>query len=172
MAKTKEQKKEMLNNIEELLSKMRTLVFIDYYGLKVKEIEQLRKILKQKQCCYLVVKKTLLNLVFKKLGLSEKIDLDKIQGGIGLVFGFESETEPAKLVVNFAKKHGRLKIQGGILENSFITPQMIESLSKLPPKEALISQIVSAMKMPINNLIYVLKGNLKKMVYLLSIIKK
>jgi len=167
MAKTKEQKKKMITNLEEKIKKMKSLVFIDYYGLKVKE---LRSLLKKKNCSYLVAKKTLLDIVLKKAGLDE-IDLKKIQGGIGMVFGFDSEIEPAKLVVGFTKEHDKLKIQGGIFENNLIDAFQIISLSKLPTKQELFGQLVRVIKGPINNFVYALKGNLKNMVYVLNAIK-
>ncbi len=171
MAKTKEQKQELIKNIEEGLSKMKSLIFIDYYGLKVKEINQLRSLLKQKACQYLVAKKTLLGIVLKKLGM-ENINLDEIEGGVGLVFGFDSETEPAKLVVKFAKEHEQLKIRGGIVEKGFIDSEMVKVVAKLPSKQELIGQVIGTMKGPINSFVYVLKGNLKSLVYILSSIKK
>jgi len=170
MAKTKEQKKEMITNLEEKIKKMKSLVFIDYYGLKVKEVDQLRSLLKKKNCSYLVAKKTLLEIVLKKAGL-DKIDLKKVQGGVGLVFGFDSEIEPAKLVVGFNKEHDKLKIQGGIFENNLIDAFQVTSLSKLPTKQELFGQLAGVMKGPINNFVYALKGNLKNIVYVLNAIK-
>jgi len=169
MAKTKEQKQELVKSIEEGLSRMRSAVFLDYYGLKVKEIDQLRRLLKEKACQYMVVKKTLLSIVLKKLNLN--IDQDEIKGGVGLVFGFESETEPAKLVVKFAKDHEQLKIQGGIMEKGFINAEMVEALANLPSKQELLSQLAGTIKGPINGFVYALKANLKNLVYILSSIK-
>jgi large subunit ribosomal protein L10 len=178
MAKTKEQKKEMVKNIEEQLGQMKSLVFVDYYGLKVNEIQELRKMLKKESCQYLVTKKTLLNIALKNIGL-DKIDLDKIAGGVGLVFsarggsalGGGSDILPAKMVVSFAKEHGALKIQGGIFERDFIPVEKVEQLAKLPTKPEIIGQLLRGLKGPINNFVYTLKGNLKNLVYVLSAIK-
>jgi large subunit ribosomal protein L10 len=170
MAKTKEQKKEIVQNLEEQLSRMKSLVFVDYYGLKVNEIQKLRKMLKQQSCQYLVTKKTLLNIALKNMGL-DKIDLDKITGGVGLVFGFESDILPAKMVVNFIKEHEALKIQGGIFEKNFISVEKVDQLAKLPTKPEILGQLLRGLKGPINNFVYALKGNLKNLVYVLSAIK-
>ena len=171
MAKTKEQKQQTIKDLKDQLSKMKSLVFIDYYGLKANEINQLRRLLEKKECQYLVTKKTLLKLSLKEMGL-DNINLDEIQGGVGLVFGFESEVAPAKLVANFAKEHGELKIQGGIFENEFVNVEMVKRLSKLPSKTELLAQFVNTIKGPVNNFVYALKSSLKNFVYLLSSIKK
>ena len=80
MAKTHQQKEEVINKIEKDLRNVKSLVFVDYYGLKVPEVEDLKKKLKEKSCKYLVAKKTLLGIVLKKIGL-EHIDLSKLEGG-------------------------------------------------------------------------------------------
>jgi len=171
MAKTKEQKQQTIKDLKTQLDKMKSLVFIDYYGLKANEINQLRRILEKKECQYLVTKKTLLKLTLKEMGL-DSINLDEIQGGVGLIFGFESEVAPAKLVANFAKEHGKLKIQGGVFEKKFINVEMVKSLSRLPSKAELLAQVVGTIKGPVNSFVYALKGNLKNFVYLLSNINK
>ncbi len=166
MAKTKEQKQQTIKDIKDQLSKMKSLVFIDYYGLKSNEINELRRLLEKQECQYLVTKKTLLKLSLKEMGL-DNINLDEIKGGVGLVFGFESETAPAKLVANFAKEHGELKIQGGIFEKEFVNVEMVKRLSKLPSKAELLALFVGTIKGPVNNFVYALKGNLKNFVYVL-----
>jgi len=167
MAKTKEQKEQSIKTIQEQLDKMKSLIFVDYYGLKVNEIGDFRQLLKKQNCKYLVTKKTLLDIVLKKAGLND-IDLKKLEGGLGVIFGFDSEIEPAKLVVKFAKEHDKLKVRGGIFENSFITAEKIHSLSKLPTKQELLSQLVGVIKGPITGFVNALKGNLRNFVYILK----
>ncbi len=89
--------------MEEELKGIKGLVFVDYYGLKVKEVEELKKRLKEKSCKYIVAKKTLLNLVLKEMGLGH-IDLTKLEGGLGLAYSLEDEIMPIKVAFDFAKK--------------------------------------------------------------------
>ena len=180
MAKTRQQKEEIIKKIAELLKTMKSLVFIDYYGLKVKEINNLKKILKEKNSQYLVTKKTLLKLALKNAGI-ENINLDALAGGIGLVWSPMDEVEPARLIVKFKKEHEKMKIQGGIFsarggsalggDLEFIGSDKIEFLAKLPSKEQLIGQVVGLLKAPLSGLVYTLQGNLNKLVYILSQIK-
>lgn len=175
MAKTKEQKKKMLQNLEDLLKRAKSLVLIDYYGLKVKEVNQLRKSLKDANCRYLVAKKTLLKRALDKLGLKH-IDIDKIIGGIGLIFGLEDEIMPIKLAVNFNKEHGKMKIHGGIFsakggEMEFVSSEKIKSLAKLPNREQLKAQVVWVINSPLLGFINVLQGNLRNLVYTLKAIQ-
>lgn len=171
MAKTKEQKKEMIEGLKKDLSEMKSLVIIDYYGLKVNETQELRKILKKNNCRYLVAKKTLLDIALKEVGFNN-IDLSDIKGGIGLVFGLDSDILPAKMTVDFAKDHKELEIQGGIFEKNLISEDKVKTLASLPTKPEIISQLLRTIKGPISGFVYSLKGNLNNLVYVLSAIKE
>ena len=167
MAKTHQQKEEIINKLEEDLKGVRSLVFVDYYGLKVKQIEELKKKLKEKSCKYVVAKKTLLNIVLEKIGLGH-IDLTKLEGGLGLAYSLEDEVMPIKVAFDFAKKNKALNVRGGILDEDFLNAEQAKVLSALPTRQELIAKLLGTIKAPISNLTYVLKGNLKGLVYILS----
>jgi len=167
MAKTHEQKQKIISKLEEELKGIKGLVFVDYYGLKVKEVEELKKRLKEKSCKYIVAKKTLLNLVLKEMGLGH-IDLTKLEGGLGLAYSLEDEIMPIKVAFDFAKKNKALNVRGGVLNEDFLSVEDAEILSKLPTRQELIAKLLGTIKAPISNLTYVLKGNLKGLVYILS----
>ena len=171
MAKTRKQKEEIVDQLEKDLKGIKSLVFVDYSGLKVGQVDELKKRLKENFCQYFVAKKTLLNLVFQKIGLGH-IDLSKIQGGLGLAYSLEDEVAPIKVAFNFAKKNEEVKINGGIMEDEFLSSEKAQILSTLPSREELIAKLLSTIKAPVNNLAYVLKGNLKGLVYILSNINK
>lgn len=170
MAKTKEQKEKILKNLEDLFKKAKSVVMIDYYGLKVKEINQLRKLLKEVGCNYLVVKKTLLNRALAELGFKD-INLDKLTGGLGLIFGLEDEIAPAKLITQFSKDHEKMRIHGGFFNQKFIETSTVKALAKLPTRDQLRAQIVWLIKSPLTGLVNVLHGNLRNLVYVLEAIK-
>ena len=167
MAKTHQQKEKIINKLEEELKGVKSLVFIDYYGLKVPEVEALKKKLKEKSCQYFVAKKTLLNIVLKKIGL-EHIDLTKLEGGLGLAYSLEDEVMPIKVAFDFAKEHESLNVRGGILNDDFLEVEKAKVLSELPTRSELIAKLLGTIKAPVSNLAYVLKGNLKGLVYILS----
>ena len=167
MAETHLQKEKIINKLEKELKGVKSLVFVDYYGLKVKEIEELKKRLKEKSCKYIVAKKTLLNIVLEKMGLGH-IDLSKLEGGLGLAYSLDDEIMPIKVAFDFAKKNKALNVRGGVLNEDFLNAEYVEALSKLPTRQELIAKLLGTIKAPISNLTYVLKGNLKGLVYILS----
>lgn len=169
MAKSKEQKQKMIKDLEERFSKMKSLVFSDYYGLTVKEIQELRKLLREKSGDYLVTKKTLLDLALKDTDIKD-VNSKELTGGLGLAFGFDDEIAPAKILADFSKKHGALKISAGILEKRFISQEKVLELAKLPGKNELMVQIVGSIKSPLSGLVGVLKGNIRNFIGVLRAI--
>jgi len=69
MPKSKQQKEEILNQLTDRLNKMKSAVFVDYSGLNVKSVEQLRSSLREEDVSYQVAKKTLIKLALEKAGL-------------------------------------------------------------------------------------------------------
>lgn len=170
MPKTREQKENIIENLAKKLAKFKSLVFIDYKGLTVKESSQIKKLCKKEKAEYIVAKKTLIQLAIKKAGL-EDIDAKALQGNIALIVGFEDEIAPAKIAANFAKDHQSLKLLGGIMENKYINFDQVTALSKIPSKIELLSKLVGSINAPVSGFVNVLAGNLRGLVNVLNGIK-
>jgi len=170
MALTKEQKKEIIEDLKEKFKKQKAMIFVDFTGLKVKELSELRKKLKASESELRVAKKTLLRLVFKEEGL--KIDTGRLKGEIALVFGFKDKISSAKTVYQFWLEHRLPKILGGFFENEFREAQEIITLAQLPTREELLSKLVATINAPVPNFVNVLQGNTKGLIFALSAIKK
>ncbi|HHU52411.1 MAG TPA: 50S ribosomal protein L10, partial [Firmicutes bacterium] len=65
-----------------------------------------------------------------------------------------------------------LELKGGLLEGKVIDLNMVNSLAKLPSKEALLAQIVGLLQAPIRNLVNVLSAPLRNTVYVLEAVRK
>ncbi|MDD2647044.1 MAG: 50S ribosomal protein L10 [Patescibacteria group bacterium] len=167
MALTRTKKESLFTNIKDLVAKMKSLVLIDYYGLKVKEVNQLRQELRKNNCQYVVAKKTLLKKAFKEQGLEDD-SVDKLQGGIGMALGLEDEVAPARVITAFKKDHDKMNIHGGIFNKAFITLEQVKQISILPSKEQLLAQVVYTIKAPLQNMVGAMHGNLRKLVYALQ----
>ena len=169
MALTKQQKKEIVEDLKQKIADQKAMVLVGISGLKVKELTELRQNLKAVGANIKVIKKTLAALAFKKA----KIDFDKnkFKEEIGFVFGFKDEVMPAKEVYKIAKENENLKILGGYLENQYKEKEEIVALAQFPTREELLAKMVRSLKSPISGFATVLQGNTKKLVYVLSQIK-
>jgi len=170
MPKTRQQKEETLKFIKEKLDKTNAVVFTNFDGLSVLEATDLRRELRDNNIDYTVAKKTLLKLALKNADYKE-IDLDSLDGGLGIAFGYEDEVLPAKTLSEFSKKHPALKLVGGIFEKKFIDEAKVKELASLPGKQELYSKIVWLFNYPASGFVNVLAGNIKNLIYALQAVK-
>lgn len=171
MAKTRGQKEQMLQDLTDKAQSAKSMVFVHFDGLKVKEIEQLRKEFRQNQVDYVVAKKTLMQNAFKQANIAG-VDAGAMQQGIGIAFGMEDEVAPAKIAQQFSKEHEALKIFGGVLERNFVDADKVLQLAKLPSRDELIAKVVGSINAPVSGFVNVLAGNLRNLVYALNAIKE
>lgn len=170
MAKTRQQKEIATKDYAARLKKAKAVVFANFDGLKVKEIEELRKKCRSGNVDYVVAKKTLMRLAFKETKISD-VDPKTFEKGIASVFGYEDEVAPAKIIGEFSKSHEDLTPIGGILENKFIDKLKVIEISKLPSKQELLAKVFGLIKAPVSGLVNALAGNLRNLVYVLNSIK-
>ena len=170
MAKTRQQKEQALKDLIDKLKKAKSLVFVNFSDLKVKEIEELRKNCRVENVGYLVAKKTLMKRAFKDAGLD--IDPKSFDKEVATVFGFEDEVAPARIIQEFAKEHEALVAFGGVLESKFVDQAKVVELSKLPSKDELLAKVVGSIKAPVSGFVNVLAGNLRNLVYVLNAVKE
>lgn len=172
MPKTKEQKKEILQNLEDKIAKSKSIVLAGFNALNVKENEELRENLKQENGEYLVAKKTLLKLAFKNKGLPELAE-DSLEGKVAAIFSYQDEVSPAKVLDKFRKnKEDKVYFLAGVLEGKLINKDKVEELAKLPSKEELYAKLVGSINAPVSGFVNVLAANLKSLVYTLKAIQE
>ena len=175
MAKTRQQKETTVKDLIDKFKKFKSLILIDFAGLKVKEVTGLRRLCREAKIDYLVVKKTLIKKALDKTEI-KGFDPKELKGNIALVFGFEDEIAPAKLLDKFAKDHEALKFLAGILvigpkEYKILDVSGTKSLAALPTKPELLAKMIGSMKAPLSGFVNVLQGNLRGLVLVLNAIK-
>lgn len=169
MALNKIQKQKIIEELKEKIDRQKIIIFTDFTGIKVKDLTELRRKLKETDSELRVAKKTLTKIAFEQKGL--EIDIKKLQGEIALVFGYKEQISPAKTLYQFAETNPGLKISGGFLENKYKEAEEIIELAKLPSREELLAKLVGSISAPISNFINVLEGNIKGLINLLIKVK-
>lgn len=174
MPKTKEQKKQIINSLIDKFNKAKSVAFVSFNALGVKENEELRHTLRQEQGEYCAVKKTLLDLALRdsKIG-GGNVKAKEFEGRVAAVFGYGDEVAPAKIIDKF-KKSNKEKVEfiGGILENKFIEAAQVAELARLPGKRELYGKVVGSINAPISGFVNALRGNLRNLVYVLKAIEE
>ncbi len=159
-----------------LVSELRTLVGVtkaaiitDYRGLSVAELTELRKKLREVDAEYRVVKNTLFKLA---AGDSMPIDEmgDLLTGPTAIGFAKNDPVAVAKVLLDYSRDHKALSIKAGVMDGRILSPIQVEALSKTPPREVLLSQMLGAMQSPIAGFVGTLGGIISNFVFTLQAI--
>ena len=168
----KEQKQEIVRTLKKQIEKSKSIVFANFDALEVKENEVLRKELKKENSEYMVAKKTLMNLAFAEAKI-ENLSIKDFEGRVAVVFGYEDEVAPAKIVNDFKKDHkDNIDFVGGILENKFLRKEEVSALAQLPSKQELYAQIVGSLNAPVSGFVNVLVGNIRGLLNVLKAVEE
>lgn len=165
MALTKEEKKNIIEDVRQKMSSQTVVYFVNYKGLKTRDVEILRKKLKEEDAVIMVSKKTLTKRAFQEEGID--FDPETLQGEIAFVFCFGDIVSPAKILKDFAKD-SNIEILGALLEKEALSSERVEKLAELPTKEQLRGQLVSTIAAPLSGFVTVLEGNIKGLLNVLK----
>jgi large subunit ribosomal protein L10 len=150
MSSAIEQKKVIVDEITDKLKSSVSTVVVDYRGLSVAEVTELRKQLREAGVDFKVYKNTMTRRAADAAELSGLNDA--LTGPNAIAFSNEDVVAPAKILNDFAKKHEALEIKAGVIEGSIASVEDIKALAELPSREGLLSMLLSVLQAPIRNL--------------------
>ena len=137
-----------------------SVVIVDYRGLTVEEVTNLRKQLRDAGVEMKVIKNSILSRAAKKVGLD---GLDEVfTGPTAVAFSNDDVVAPAKIIDEFAKDSKALEIKGGFIEGKVSSVEQITALAKLPNREGLLSMLLSVLQAPVRNVAYAVKAVAEK----------
>ena len=152
--------------IKDKLDRAGGVVLVEYLGMNVLEVTDLRNQLRKAGVEYKVLKNTLVDLAAKELDIT---GLDPyLKGSTAVAFGYEDPTAPAKVLTEYAKKVNKLHVKCGLVDKKFINADGVEALSKIPAKEVLVAKLLGTMNAPITNFVGVLNGPARALVCALN----
>ena len=137
-----------------------SVVIVDYRGLTVEEVTNLRKQLRDAGVEMKVIKNSIVSRAAKKVGLD---GLDEVfTGPTAVAFSNDDVVAPAKIIDEFAKDAKALEIKGGVIEGKVSSVEQITALAKLPNREGLLSMLLSVLQAPVRNVAYAVKAVAEK----------
>jgi len=166
---TRKQKEKVVEELADKIKRQKSLIFIDAKGVKVGDVQKLKRELKKVEAEYKVAKKTLVNLALKKQ--NKDIDISSFSGSLAFSLGYKDPISLIKILAKFAKGKDGFKFLGGVVEDRIVSPEQIKALAMIPSKEALIAKLIGLIKFPISGFVNVLEGNLRNLVGVLNAIK-
>jgi large subunit ribosomal protein L10 len=155
-----EEKKKVVAEIADKLSKSQSTIITDYRGLTVKQMNELRKKLREAGVEFKVLKNTLTQRAAEQVGVSEINEY--LNGPTAIAFGYDDVVVPAKIIYQFAKDNKELEIKAGIVEGKVVSVDEIKALAELPSREGLLSMLLSVLQAPIRNFALAVKAVAEK----------
>lgn len=150
MSNAIEVKKQIVQDIADKFKASKSTIVVDYRGLNVAEVTELRKQLREAGIEFKVYKNTLTRLAAESAEIAELNSA--LTGPNAIAFSNEDVVAPAKILNDFAKKHEALEIKAGVIEGNVATVEEIKALAELPSREGLLSMLLSVLQAPIRNL--------------------
>ncbi|MFD2627737.1 50S ribosomal protein L10 [Oceanobacillus kapialis] len=151
-----EQKKQLVEEIAEKFRTSQTSVVVDYRGLDVAEVTELRKQLREAGIDFKVYKNTMARRAVEAAELTELSET--LVGPTALAFSNDDVVAPARILNDFAKKNEALEIKGGVIEGKVATLDQIKELADLPNYEGMVSMLLSVLQAPVRNFAYATKA--------------
>ncbi|EGC78037.1 50S ribosomal protein L10 [Treponema denticola] len=135
------QKTEAIESIKNDVKASSAFIFTEYRGLKVEQITELRKKLRENACTYKVVRNNFARIAFEDADIK---DVDSwLTGPTALAMIEEDANLAAKTLFEYAKDAPALVIKGAVVDGEIYDAKQIEAFSKLPGKKDLIAMFMS-----------------------------
>ncbi len=160
MSKNFEIKQTAVAEIKAKLEKAHSFVMVDYRGMTVAEVTELRNQFRKSGCEYAVLKNTLLKLALKEMGI-EGFDAE-LNGPTAVAFGMEDAVSPAKVVKDFIEKTKKGTIKCGFVDGEKLDVKGVEALASIPPRDVLIAKVMGSLMSAVTKFVYVVEAFRKK----------
>lgn len=167
---SKAEKQKVIDDLVSRFHSVSSVFVVEYQGLKVKEMDVLRKKLRQTNTEFRVVKNTLLEKASLGTDIEKMKDLFSGPTAIAICDGESSAA--AKVFIDYSEDFPEIKIKGGIFEGEVVDVSRIEQIAKLPSRQELISEFVGLLSAPMGNLVGVLEQARSNIVNVLEGLKE
>ncbi|WP_010290434.1 50S ribosomal protein L10 [Kurthia massiliensis] len=149
MGNAVEAKQAVVQEIADKFKAAASVVVVDYRGLTVGQVTELRKQLREAGVEFKVYKNTMVRRAAEEVGHAELNEV--LTGPNAIAFSNEDVVAPARIINNFAKENEALEIKAGLIEGNFATLEEVKALAELPSREGLLSMLLSVLQAPMRN---------------------
>ena len=152
------EKEKFVDAFAEELKAAKAILVINYLGLTVEEVTNMRKELRDNDVKMKVVKNTYLRRAAAKADI-EGLE-DTFVGPTAVVYTDNADdiTEPARIVSKYENDFDVIDIKGGVLEGKVTSKEDIKALAAIPGREGLLSMLVSVLQAPVRNVAYAINA--------------
>jgi large subunit ribosomal protein L10 len=165
----RQKKEKVVEELKAKLANLNAMFLAEYSGTNMTQMTKLRRELRNVDVEFNVVKNTLLKIASG--GTKAEALQDKFTGPNAIVCINKDPSSAAKVLSGLAKDIPNLKLKAGFLGNRVITAEEILKLATIPSKEVLVGKFLGLLQGMPQRLLYVLSGNMNKLMMTLNAIK-
>lgn len=168
-------KQYLRNEVQSLLADQDGAVVVHYQGLNSKKEYDFRKELRDRNAKILVVKASVARVHLKEEGYTGEID-EILTGPVAFVVSREGgeggTTKVAKAMLDVVKTYPKIKVRGALFDGTVVDKDGVDSISKMPTREQLLSRLAGAFKAPNTRFASSIKAINTKFASVLSALQK
>src|SRR5438552_4277811 len=166
----RDEKAQAISELETAMGKATNAFLIDFKGITVPQVTELRKQVRDTNSKYLVVKNTLALIAVKDSPLKQLEGA--FAGPTAVAFNATDAVALAKALTKFAKDVPTVQFKGALLNGQAVPASQIQAIAALPSRNELIAKLLYLMQHPIRGLATVLQANIRKFAVVLDQIAK
>jgi large subunit ribosomal protein L10 len=170
MPLTRNDKEQILTVYAEGLAKAPHAFLLDYQGITVPQVTELRKRVRDSGGEYVVVKNTIALRAIDSQALAQL--KEHFVGPTAVAFSLTDPVGVAKALTDYAKDVPAIKLKAGLVEGRAIAADQIKDIASLPSREQLIAKLLFLMQSPVTRFVRVLAAVPQSFVMVLDQVRK
>ncbi len=160
------EKEELLEKLKELFKNKTAIYFTDYTGIDAVTMNLVRKTLRREHSLLKVIKNRIAKMALESVNI--EIPEEVLKGPTAVIVTQHDPIVPARNIKKFKDEDIPFKIKGAYIEGKFYKKEEVEKLSKIPPREELLSMLVGGLEGVIGNLVFVLEIKMREFIAILE----
>lgn len=152
MALTRKEKEQLLQEYGDKVQRAQVLIWADYRGTTVAQVQDLRRQLRPVSAEAMVVKNTLMRLALERANLP--VPSDAMVGPSAVTFVYDDVAAATKVVTTFATANDRVfHLKGGMAGGKIIDVGQVQTLTTLPSREVLLARVLGGIQAPVSGFV-------------------
>lgn len=167
----KQEKAESVAEIKDLISNSTALFLVDYHGINVANVSQLRRDFQKEGTNYKVFKNTLLKRALQDAGGYDEL-LGQLTGMTGIAFAGENFVAPAKIIKKYFDDKKNLKFKGCYIDSTYYGEDQLDTLASMPTKDEIMASIIGSIANPATGIVGAINAVMRDVVSCIDQISK
>jgi len=151
LAISKEHKQQMVDEYVDWIHQSKALIVMEYTGLTMKQMDDLRGKIRESGGEFHIVKNTLGKVAFQQAGWDTPATM--FEGSTAISFAFQDAAATAKTINEFIRTSEFVKVKGGYLDQHAISAADVKALAELPPLPVVRAQLMGTILAPASKLV-------------------